>query len=159
MTIFFLGLDGVIVDSYMKTPNRDFFTWKVLDGTRERLESLVARGDWVGGIITNQGAVAFDLGVSEADVKTKIERAAELAGIGGCWYTYCCAHPKSKDPRYLDASRRLPSPLMLQEAMAAFKVGPDGITFVGALEDERQACAAAGVRFIEAEVFFAEATI
>jgi D-glycero-D-manno-heptose 1,7-bisphosphate phosphatase len=76
------------------------------------------------------------------------------------WMTIhvCYYHPRATVRPYdtiAEAQRRKPSPAMLDEAMRIHGVDEDTV-FVGDMESDREAARAAGVRYLDANEFFAE---
>jgi D-glycero-D-manno-heptose 1,7-bisphosphate phosphatase len=76
------------------------------------------------------------------------------------WMTIhvCYYHPRATVRPYdtiAEAQRRKPSPAMLDEAMRIHGVNEDTV-FVGDMESDREAARAAGVRYLDANEFFAE---
>jgi phosphoglycolate phosphatase-like HAD superfamily hydrolase len=83
--------------------------------------------------------------------------AAQARGLQ-TWMTIhvCYGHPKSRDDRYngAEALRRKPAPAMLLEALAAHGVSADRALFVGDMDTDAGAAAAAGVAYQDASAFF-----
>lgn len=131
---------------------------KVLPGRRERLAILRAEGHTIA-VVTNQGGVAFGH-QTEDEVNAKLTAALEALDIQAAGIYVCFAHPQATVEGYREGhERRKPSPSMLLTAMNEYGYAPGETVFVGDLDTDRQAAEAAGVRYIDAEEFFAKAAV
>jgi D-glycero-D-manno-heptose 1,7-bisphosphate phosphatase len=177
--LYMFDLDGTLISSYMDTESRDIDDWHVLPGRAEAIQELKDEGHALA-IITNQAGVAFGY-ATEEQVQAKIVQALAALGFDEDEIQFqsradgpdtpesvfhrisvhvCYGHPKSRDSRYsgAEAERRKPSPTMLLEAIGE---PPPGFSvaeyagFVGDMESDEQAARAAGVRYLDANEFFA----
>ena len=155
--LYLFDLDGTLISGYMDNPDKDYNTWDVLPGRREKLARLLSTDDKVA-IVTNQGGVAFGF-VDEEQAWFKIYEAAHRCGLSpDTIRTYACFHDiRGMDP-YNDpeqAARRKPSGAMIREAMADYAdAAALGVLMVGDREEDRQAAQDAGVPFQWAHIFF-----
>lgn len=157
--LYLFDLDSTLISGYMDSPDKDFNTWHVLPGRRERLASLLDQGDKIA-IITNQGGVAFGF-VDEQTAWMKIYEAARQCGLPPDMIrTYACFHDTRGKAPYNDpaqAARRKPSGAMIREAMHDYpEAAALGVLMVGDREEDRQAAKDAGVSFQWSHIFFSE---
>ena len=140
----------------MDNPDKDYDTWEVLPGRREKLARLISQGNKVA-IVTDQGGVAFGF-VDEQHAWIKIYEAARQCGLRPDeTRTYACFHDtRGKEP-YNDpvqAARRKPSGKMITEAMYDAAIfDPTQVLFVGDRDEDREAARSAGVSFQWAHIF------
>jgi D-glycero-D-manno-heptose 1,7-bisphosphate phosphatase len=156
MLIIF-DLDGTLITSYMDLPDRDYHTWEVLPGRRERLAELLVAGHQLG-IATNQAGVAFGH-VTEDEVYARLRdvlRALDLPADTPV--RACFGHPKARLTRYRSAEQvrcRKPDGQMLREIMSQYPAAAtEGVIYVGDRPDDEGAAQDAGVQFVPADVFF-----
>jgi D-glycero-D-manno-heptose 1,7-bisphosphate phosphatase len=149
--MFLFDLDGTLIESYMERKDKDYQRVALLPGRAEKLRQLLEAGHTLG-IVTNQAGIAFGYN-TEAEAHDKIQRSILALGLpADTRYAVCFAHPKSRDPRYNDASevaRRKPSGAMILELAQG-----GNVVFVGDMDTDQQAAANAGVAFQWAEEFF-----
>jgi D-glycero-D-manno-heptose 1,7-bisphosphate phosphatase len=155
--LYVFDLDDTLIRGYLTEPRIPYEQVEVLPRRREFLAQLTERGHQIA-IATNQAGVAFGF-ISEDEVHDKIRRSIQALGLPEdtpC--AVCFAHPKSRDARYSDPAevvRRKPSGRMIRELME--QTGQFLVPyFVGDREEDRLAAEDAGVRFADAETFFAE---
>lgn len=117
----------------------------------ERCGQLRAEGHTLA-VASNQGGVAF----GHFDHRAAVLLVKSVAdAIGADLYAVCVTHPRGTVKRAKRDSRfRKPNPGMLQYLMDALGFAPDDTLYVGDMESDRQAAAAAGVRFAWAWDFF-----
>jgi D-glycero-D-manno-heptose 1,7-bisphosphate phosphatase len=102
-------------------------------------------------IASNQGGVARGfISLDEADALMK--HAADL--IGAKWWKFCPHHPGGKGSLGRECDCRKPKPGMLQSIMRHLGFWPVSTIMIGDMESDRDAAAAAGVRFVWADEFF-----
>lgn len=160
MLIMF-DLDGTLITSYMDLPDRDYHTWQVLPGRRERLAALMAAGHQLG-IATNQAGVAFGH-VSEAEVHARLRDVVRALGLPADTPALACfGHPNARIGRYRRAEQircRKPDGHMLREIMAHYPAAAaEGVIYVGDRPDDEGAARDAGALFALAEPFFHDPT-
>lgn len=162
--LYLFDLDDTLISGYLGNPNKDYHTWHVLPGRRERIGRLRLQGD-ICCVVTNQGGVAFGF-VTEDEAQSKIEQVLIATRFYfGCVADYrdtpmyyACYHDTRGKVPYNDpvqAARRKPSGAMIREAIADH---PDaaalGVLMVGDRPEDEQAAQAAGVPFQWTHVFF-----
>ena len=183
MKLFLFDVDGTLIRGTRGAgglPGVPYDTVDPLPGRRERLQGLHDLGHKLG-MVTNQGGVAMGY-QTEGQVIGKMLEVRNRLFPRDCnvYFEVCYTHPKAKIDHYLsfcagcggvlgpriatletcekcggtgDAFRK-PSPGMLLHAMDKADVSPDQTTFVGDMESDRQAAAAAGIAYWDAEEFF-----
>ena len=168
--LYLFDMDGTLIEGHLDrvpdgkggevfTETKPYGDVVVLPGRREKLDRLRAEGNVVH-IVTQQGGVAFGHQTYQ-EVVDKLARVMTALGHppeheGDWWITYCLAHPEATVEEYRKGGeRRKPSPTMLFEAMQEYGRSPHETVFVGDLPTDREAAEAAGVRYYDAEEFFA----
>ena len=154
-----LDLDGTLVvpssgATFRKTADDSMWMPRRVDMLRD----LIAAGVHIA-IATNQGGVGFGI-ISEDAITAEIRgRIAELGLDPATVYIgIACEHPRAKLARYLPqpgSDMRKPGGGMLRAAMAFNNCTPEQTIMVGDMDADSGAAAAAGVRFVHAETFFA----
>lgn len=148
--------DGTLVKSVINKsgksgpPNRleeqDYF-----EDVRERCKALLDEGHTLA-VASNQGGVAF--GIFSAD-EAELLVSSAAAYIGTRHYRVCMFHPKGKIKPYVgDSWNRKPNPGMLESLMTELGFKPSETVMIGDWDSDRQAAAAAGVEYIDANTFF-----
>ncbi len=169
--LYAFDLDGTLIRSFLEKkdiPGTDgAATWarinaavdydeiELLPSRGWRLQELADDTDNCFAIITNQAGVAFGYQTA-GQVWTKLSRVREwLLGDERDRMSLhvCFGHPEA--PLVCDdVNRRKPNGTMLREAMDAHGVGWANTVYVGDLETDMFAAAAAGVQFIWEHEFF-----
>lgn len=153
--LYLFDLDGTLITSYMDNPDRAYHRWEPLPGRAERLGQLRAEGHSVG-VVTNQAGVAFGH-INEKDwTQRKMPAICREFGLLAQEVAYCLAHPRGNFPwnKRSDCLRRKPSGAMIREMMEHFHADQDDTLFIGDMESDRQAAAAAGVEYMDHADFF-----
>lgn len=152
--LYCFDLDGTIIGSYLDNPDKNYHTWHLLPGRRERLLKLVSQGNQIA-IATNQAGVAYDY-IKEYDFFIKMGKVFYELGIVIPYYV-CFAHYDATNPQYRDpiqVARRKPSGVMIREAMRKLNYAPVETIYIGDLDSDRLAAEDADVKFIHADEFF-----
>jgi D-glycero-D-manno-heptose 1,7-bisphosphate phosphatase len=169
--LYLFDMDGTLIEGHLdRVPDgkggevfvetRPYGDVIVLPERRERLDALRAEGHMVH-IVTQQGGVAFGH-QTYAEAMDKLRAVMKALGHepeheGDWWVTCCFAHPEATVERFrAGGERRKPSPSMLLEVMQDYGYSTGETVFVGDLDTDRQAAEAAGVRYFDAEEFFAQ---
>jgi HAD superfamily hydrolase (TIGR01662 family) len=157
--LYCFDLDGTIISSYLDNSDKNYHTWHLLPGRRERLLKLVSQGNRIA-IATNQAGVAYGY-IKEYDFFIKIGKVFYKLGVTMPYYV-CFAHPDSElvsdsgfpynDP--IQVARRKPSGAMIHEAMRELNYAPVETVYIGDLDSDRLAAENAGVTFLYANEFF-----
>lgn len=140
----FLDRDGVI-----NHPKKHYYVYRPEDfiinrGVIEALTDLQEKG-YLLIVITNQGGISKGV-YSKGDVETLHEhmiRELEKQGVRITAVYYCPHHPKNEA-----CLCRKPMPLMLEKAMARFKIDPIASWFIGDKKTDVEAGRLAGVNTI-----------
>jgi D-glycero-D-manno-heptose 1,7-bisphosphate phosphatase len=156
MTLFIFDLDGTLISSYMENDNKEYNIWMPLPDRIAYLAHIRSRGHQVA-IVTNQAGVAFGF-VTEKQAQEKIAAALKALHLPADTPVHVCyADSRSRDPRYNDpaqVARRKPGSAMLVEAMMSAGVSAADAIYIGDRHEDKQAAAAAGVRYVDASEFF-----
>jgi D-glycero-D-manno-heptose 1,7-bisphosphate phosphatase len=134
---------------------------ELLPGRADRLKFLAAQPYTSFAIVTNQAGVAFGY-QTEEQVHTKLAAVARACAFfyGRPFSVHCAfGHPKATVERYRDpamVARRKPSPVMLHEAMTSHLHRIGTTIYVGDMDSDRECALAAGVTYVDADVFFRE---
>jgi D-glycero-D-manno-heptose 1,7-bisphosphate phosphatase len=156
--LYLFDMDGTLIRDPLSEPFIDYDIVEVLPRRREKLARLLDEGHQIA-IITNQRGVAFKHQTLR-QAHDKIDFAMRELGISEEAQAYVCYDDfRASDPEYADltlAARGKPAPTMLFEAMRDTETQSAETMMIGDHLEDEQAAAAAGVRFIHAEIFFAE---
>jgi D-glycero-D-manno-heptose 1,7-bisphosphate phosphatase len=170
--LFCFDIDGTLIRSFLRegAGRHMFDAIEVLPGRIEKLTELRDTGALIA-LVTNQGGVAFGY-QTEEQVRQKLRRVAGALDLdASIWITsgatdvtalpalarayVAYEHPKAKLPEHRsETGWRKPGPGMLAQAMVDFGVRPDRVLFVGDMDSDREAAAAAGVEYVDAADFF-----
>lgn len=170
-------LDGTLIRSFMRETGggqqQAYDLVEVLPGRLERVTSLRVDGTHVA-FVTNQGGVAF--GYQTLDqVARKMRAVCDLFAMprwagwinsrGGRDPLYLeppvvyvsLGHPNAELEEYrVDSGWRKPGGDMIRQAMIDYEVmEPSLVLFVGDMDSDRLAAAAAGVEYADAAEYFA----
>jgi D-glycero-D-manno-heptose 1,7-bisphosphate phosphatase len=168
-------LDGTLITPYMENPNKEYHTWSLLPGRREKLQALYRAGVRIA-IVTNQAGVAFGH-IEEHDVYTKISNVMAVLGFDSQRWIMCdrvapayqhgdhiisihvCySHPNASERGYVSGhERRKPAPAMLLEALSLHDTMPEHAVFVGDRPEDSEAARAAGISYVWAPDYFSAA--
>lgn len=177
--LYLFDIDDTLIRSFIRETKQrqDYEKVEVLPGRKERLEELRQLGHDVA-LVTNQGGIAFGY-QTKTEVNSKMFLVLEELGFPKHEGLFVACqgrrengssdhpviymslkHPKAKIEEFLcdpvDDWRK-PGGGMLRQAMADYGVTADKVTFVGDLDTDRLAAAAAGVRYMDVEEFFGAA--
>jgi D-glycero-D-manno-heptose 1,7-bisphosphate phosphatase len=156
-------LDGTLIEGHVARPDPDgpyvevlpFAKVLPLPRRRERLAELRDEGLAIA-ICTNKGGVGFGHETEEECLDKAIEVLRTFELPNNVLYLQAFGHPHAKIEAYReDDPWRKPKPGMLYRAMERFGVDREDAFFVGDMEADEKAAAAAGVEFIHADVYFA----
>ncbi|MEZ5071846.1 MAG: HAD family hydrolase [Bacteroidales bacterium] len=143
----FLDRDGVIND-----PGNCYYVWKetqlrINPGVVETLKALSERG-YLLIVITNQGGVGRGL-YTRKDVDAFHDCLRRELEAEGVWIgeIYTCPHHSCSGKCLC----RKPQPLMIQKALARFRIDPDHSWMVGDSQRDVEAGKAAGLRTLQVE--------
>jgi len=156
ISLVVFDMDGTLTTTksgakFCKTPD----DWQLLPGRLETCQQLAAQGIKMG-IATNQGGVAFGY-LDAREMVNEIERVAEVLSLPMTHVQVCFSHPKGTIERYCEESpRRKPRPGMLLEILNATGVRAAHALMVGDREEDKQAAANCGMKFVSAQEFFEE---
>ncbi len=155
--LIIFDLEGTLISSYMKNPDREYHRWHLLPGRAERLRQLQAEG-WVIGVASNQAGVAFGH-IVEADFQRKIAEVAEQLGVQ-FEYRVCYHHQRATISVYRDplaVLRRKPGGAMLAELIAQHRAAAyRQCLYVGDAEEDEQAAQHVAIPFIWSWHFFGD---
>jgi D-glycero-D-manno-heptose 1,7-bisphosphate phosphatase len=154
--LYLFDMDGTLITSFMTDPLKRYHVWETLPGRAEGIRSLLGAGDSIA-IVTNQAGVAFYKN-TVADAERKFREVKVAVGLPEDTPVYVCYHHPSGRGKWREAkgaARRKPSGLMITEAMRDHGVAAEDTHYVGDMEVDEQAAAAAGVKFSWADEFFA----
>ena len=151
--ILFLDRDGTLNRSPEGRPPNDPAEVELLPNVAPTLRAYAARG-WRLVIVTNQGGVAFGY-MSEEEAWAVHRAVLDRLPVSVDASYLCPHHPLGSVPPYnVECPRRKPNPGALLDALARFGARPQDCLFVGDMESDRRAAAAAGVPFCWAADFF-----
>lgn len=153
--VLFLDRDGTLNRSVNGRPPNSTDEVALLPHVATTLAAYAAQG-WRLVIVTNQGGIAF--GYLSEDEAWAVHRAVmEHLPVPVDASYLCPHHPLGDVPPYnMDCPRRKPNPGAILDALARFGARPQDCLFVGDMESDRQAAAAANVSFCWAHEFFAQ---
>jgi D-glycero-D-manno-heptose 1,7-bisphosphate phosphatase len=158
--LYCFDVDGTLVRSFMREGGaeaQDYDKVELLPDRLDRLEGCLRSSESCFAIVTNQAGVAFGYQTIE-QVHQKMGRVlAAVDFFGGHPTTMHIAteHPNAKIEAYKgDAGRRKPGPKMLLEAIELHGVFVQEAVYVGDMDTDQQAAEAAGIRYIDAKIFF-----
>jgi histidinol phosphatase-like enzyme len=156
-----LDIDGTICRSFLREGGQraDFDLVEFLPFRQARLRALAGEPRACFALVTNQAGVAMGY-QTDYQVHAKIGRI--LAGLEFFYgkphsVHVCFTHDDAKIAKYrtpVGTDRRKPGPGMLFEAMIAHGGHKQEAQFIGDMQTDEQAAAAAGVAYVDAEAFF-----
>jgi D-glycero-D-manno-heptose 1,7-bisphosphate phosphatase len=156
-----LDIDGTLCRSFLREGGQraDFDLVEFLPFRQARLRALADEFGACFALVTNQAGVAMGY-QTDYQVHAKIGRI--LAGLEFFYgrphsVHVCFTHDKPKLAHYTTQpgdDRRKPGPGMLLEAMRVHGTGRTASRFVGDMQTDEQAAAAAGVEYVDAQAFF-----
>lgn len=153
--LLIFDLDGTLVETKSgKTFRERASDWKVIAGRKAVLDGLRSVGVQFA-IATNQGGIAFGY-FDGMEVVSEIAAAAAELGIDPAMCFVCPTHPNATVEilRFRNDPRRKPNAGMLHEAMESIGSGVDETMMVGARTEDALAAQSAGVRYMDASMFF-----
>jgi D-glycero-D-manno-heptose 1,7-bisphosphate phosphatase len=158
--LYLFDVDGTLIRSFMREGDaeHDYDDVEMLEGRWDVLLAVAKQEGSRFGLVTNQAGVAMGYQTPE-QVRAKLGRVlTELHFFFARPFSvHCCMHhPKAKlaDWHQDPCPRRKPGPGMIFEAMEAHGVFTTETFYIGDMDSDREAAAAAGVRYIDEASFF-----
>jgi D-glycero-D-manno-heptose 1,7-bisphosphate phosphatase len=162
--LIILDLDDTLItsgfDRGVWVEGHEYSEFELLPGVKDRLRYICERKEITRfAICTNQAGVAFGY-QTEAEVRAKMAKV--LAELEFFWSRpfsihICHNHPEATVDLYkYDDVRRKPNPGMLEEAIRWHQYAdalPMGAVYIGDMETDKQAAEAAGIPYLDHEVF------
>ena len=151
--LLLLDRDGTLNRSFDTRPPNHASEIELLPGVAAKLQQYAAMG-WRMVIVTNQGGVAFGY-QTEAQAQATHQALLDALPVAVDASYLCPHHPEGTIPRYaIHCPNRKPAPGAILDALERFGVQPQDCLFVGDMDTDRQAAAAADVPFAWAWNFF-----
>jgi histidinol-phosphate phosphatase family protein len=151
--LLMLDRDGTLNRSFGTRPPNHPAEVELLPGVAAKLQQYAAMG-WRIVIVTNQGGVAFGY-QTEARAQATHQALLDALPVDVDASYLCPHHPEGTITRYaIDCPNRKPAPGAILDALERFGAQPQDCLFVGDMDTDRQAAAAAGVPFAWAWNFF-----
>lgn len=151
--ILFLDRDGTLNRSLDGRPPNSVGEVELLPNVADKLVAFAGDG-WRLVIVTNQGGVAFGY-LSEDEAWIIHEAVLDCLPVPVDASYLCPNHPLGNVPPYdTQCPSRKPNPGAILDALTQFDARPQDCLFVGDMESDRQAAAAADVPFRWAGDFF-----
>jgi histidinol phosphatase-like enzyme len=182
--LYLFDIDGTLIRSFMRegAPPADFDLIEVLPGRAEAIAQLYAEKSTCIALVTNQGGVALGyqtkyqvakkitavlaaVGISHGPIRVRPGAVIDETGLEvpthrqpfmpSAYVSF--GLPQATVPEYRvldDDDWRKPCPGMLVAAMRDWQHARGDTVFVGDMDSDQQAAAAADVAYIDAESFF-----
>jgi HAD superfamily hydrolase (TIGR01662 family) len=174
MMLYMFDIDGTLIRSFMCEggggQSQDYDLVEFLPKRLAKLSTLARDPNSAFALITNQAGVAFGYQTKEQVLSRLFVILRELDFLGCVSVHVSYFHPKATVTQFkgieryegiaqshgADAhDRRKPGAGMLFEALDKHEVWSHDAVFVGDMDTDRQAALVAGVKYVDAQEFFA----